>query len=216
MDVMRQIDIYCERMGHAFWAEPVNAVSNGAFLLAAVIMWLRAPHPVCRALSAVLAVIGVGSFLFHTHGTVWAMIADVVPIGVFILGYIWAAHRLFWGLSRVWAGITALASVPLAALMTPVFGAVPFFEISAGYWPMAVVIALEAWLLRNRLPRVAFGMAVGAGVLVASLTARSVDMAVCAAVPVGTHFLWHLLNGFMLGWMIEVLRRHLAEQPSAG
>jgi hypothetical protein len=26
-------------------------------------------------------------------------------------------------------------------------------------------------------------------------------------VPVGTHFLWHLLNALMLGWMIEVLGR---------
>ena len=30
----RQIDIYCERLGPGFWAEPVNALSNGAFLVA--------------------------------------------------------------------------------------------------------------------------------------------------------------------------------------
>jgi hypothetical protein len=24
----------------------------------------------------------------------------------------------------------------------------------------------------------------------------------------GTHFLWHILNALMLGWMIEVYRRH--------
>ena len=216
MELMREIDIYCERMGPAFWAEPINAVSNGAFLVAALVMWRRAPQPVCRALSGVLAAIGVGSFLFHTHATVWAMIADVAPIGLFILCYIWAAHRYFWGLSWGWAGVSALGFLPFAAVLTPLFSAVPFFEVSAGYWPVALLIALEAWALRRRLPRVAMGMAVGAGVLVVSLTARSVDMAVCAAIPVGTHFLWHLLNGLMLGWMIEVLRRHLAERPSAG
>lgn len=216
MDVMRQIDIYCERLGPAFWAEPINAVSNGAFLLAAVIMWMRAPEPVCRVLCAVLAAIGVGSFLFHTHATVWAMIADVAPIGLFILCYIWAAHRYFWNLSPVWAGVTALGFVPFAAVLTPLFGALPFFEVSAGYWPVALLIAIEAWLLRKRLPPVALGMAIGAAVLAMSLTARSLDMAVCASVPVGTHFVWHLLNGLMLGWMIEVLRRHLAERTRAG
>ncbi|WP_324618328.1 MULTISPECIES: hypothetical protein [Thalassobacter] len=112
--------------------------------------------------------------------------------------------------------MSALGFLPFAAVLTPLFSALPFFHVSAGYWPVALLIALEAWALRRRLPRVAMGMAVGAGVLVVSLMARSVDMAVCAAIPVGTHFLWHLLNGLMLGWMIEVLRRHLAERPSAG
>jgi hypothetical protein len=27
---------------------------------------------------------------------------------------------------------------------------------------------------------------------------RSIDGAVCAYVPMGTHFLWHLLNGIVL------------------
>ena len=216
MDVMRHIDLYCERMGPAFWAEPINALTNGAFLVAALVMWARAPQPACRVLSTILAAIGVGSFLFHTHATVWAMIADVAPIGLFIFGYIWAAHRYFWGLSWMLAGVSALGFLPFAAVLTPVFSAVPFFEVSAGYWPVAFLIALEACALRRRLPRVSVGMAVGAGLLAVSLTARSVDMAVCAAIPVGTHFLWHLLNGLMLGWMIEVLRRHLAERPSAG
>lgn len=216
MELLQQIDIYCERMGPEFWAEPINALSNGAFLVAAGVMWVRAPHPVCRVLSAVLGAIGVGSFLFHTHATVWAMIADVVPIGVFILCYIWAAHRYFWGMSPFWAGITALGVVPFAMVLGPVFNALPFFAVSGGYWPVAVLIAGEAWLLRKRLPRVALGMVLGAGLLVMSLTFRSVDMALCVAMPQGTHFFWHLLNGLMLGWMIEVLRRHLAEQPSAG
>jgi hypothetical protein len=31
----------------------------------------------------------------------------------------------------------------------------------------------------------------------------------------GTHFLWHILNGLMLGWMIEVYRRHMLAVPRA-
>jgi hypothetical protein len=30
------IDLYCERVSPSFWAEPVNAVSNLAFLIAAI------------------------------------------------------------------------------------------------------------------------------------------------------------------------------------
>ena len=63
----------------------------------------------------------------------------------------------------------------------------------------------------------ASGMALGAAILVVSLTFRTLDGPLCAAVPLGTHFLWHILNAVMLGWMIEVWRRHmLAKARSPG
>jgi hypothetical protein len=31
-----------------------------------------------------------------------------------------------------------------------------------------------------------------------SLVFRSIDQAVCASFPLGTHFLWHCLNGLVL------------------
>ena len=36
MDWSAPIDAYCERLGPQFWAEPVNAATNGAFLIAAL------------------------------------------------------------------------------------------------------------------------------------------------------------------------------------
>jgi hypothetical protein len=36
-----QIDAYCERTDFSYWSEPVNAVTNLAFLVAAVWMWRR-------------------------------------------------------------------------------------------------------------------------------------------------------------------------------
>ena len=84
--LLRQIDGYCERVDPGYWSEPVNAITNAAFVLAAVFMWRRsAGVPLARALCAVLALIGLGSYLFHTHAQVWAAIADVEPIAVFIM-----------------------------------------------------------------------------------------------------------------------------------
>jgi len=34
--------------------------------------------------------------------------------------------------------------------------------------------------------------------------------------PMGTHFLWHLLNAAMLGWMIEVYARHIRARTLEG
>ncbi|MCM2562697.1 ceramidase [Lutimaribacter sp. EGI FJ00015] len=210
MDWTRQIDSYCERLGPDYWAEPVNALTNLAFIIAAAILWPQVRGlPLARALCAVLAVIGVGSWLFHTHATAWAAMADVLPILGFILLYIYTANRAYWGL-RPWPalGLTALF-FPYAAVTVPLFQMVPGLGSSAGYAPVPLLILVYALLLRRRLPRVSRGLAIGAGILVVSLFFRTIDMQVCRAVPTGTHFLWHVLNATMLGWMIAVYRRHM-------
>ena len=217
MELTRVIDAYCERLDAGYWAEPVNAVTNAAFVIAAAVMWRRTCGlPLARALCAALAVIGVGSFLFHTHAQVWSAIADVAPIAAFILLYIFAINRDVWGM-RPWvaAGATALF-LPYAALTVPLWQNVPVFGVSAGYMPVPALIVIYAGLLWVRAPGLARGFLIGAGILMLSLLARSLDGTLCAQVPLGTHFLWHILNAVMLGLMIEVYRRHVLTQNMAG
>ncbi len=220
MDWARQIDGYCERLGPAFWAEPVNALTNVAFLLAALVMWRRlrgSGLALGRFLVVILAAIGVGSFLFHGYATVWASMADVLPIMLFIVVYLYAANRHFWRLGRWRAlGLTA-GFVPYAALTVPLFGAIPGLGTSAAYAPVPLLIGIYAVLLRGRAPVTARGLMLGAVLLVISLVFRTLDAPLCRALPVGTHFMWHVLNAAMLGWMIEVYRRHmLAACPVRG
>jgi hypothetical protein len=203
------IDAYCERTDPGYWAEPVNALTNLAFLVAAAVMWRRTSGmPLARALCVVLGLIGVSSYLWHTHARAWSVAADSGSIAVFILLYLYAANRAFFGWP-VWLALLGTAGFFLwSAALTPVFAAMPFFRISDFYWPVAALIALYAVLLRRRAPATARGLAIGAGILALSLTFRSLDEALCPSVPVGVHFMWHLLNAVMLGWMIEVWRRH--------
>ncbi|WP_413719926.1 ceramidase domain-containing protein [Silicimonas sp. MF1-12-2] len=211
MDWTRAIDAYCERTDPSYWSEPVNAVTNLAFIVSAIVMWRRcAGGTGGRVLAAILFAIGVGSWLFHTHATPWAAMADTMPILLFTLVYIFLANRDFWGWPVWGAGLGALAYIPYTAALTPVFEALPFFATSSFYWPLPVLIFTYAALLRRRAPELARNLAIGAGILCVSLTARSMDEPLCAAIPLGTHFLWHILNAVMLGWMIETWRRHMA------
>lgn len=219
MDWTRAIDSYCERTGPEYWSEPVNAVTNAAFLISALIMWRRTGAtgaPITRVLIAILALIGIGSFLFHTHGQVWSAIADTAPIALYVLTYIYAANRYYWRLS-LWPalGLTALF-FPYAAATVPLFQLVPGLGSSAGYAPVPLLIFIYAVLLRDHLPEVARGLAVGAAILCLSILFRSLDMPICGQLPFGTHFLWHILNALMLGWMIEVLHRHLSASRRSG
>lgn len=209
MDLLAAVDGYCERLGPGLWAEPVNAVTNAAFLVAAAVMWRRCAGLAWgRALCGVLAAIGVGSGLFHTFANPLTGMLDVLPIVGFILLYVFLASRDFIGLSGLVSLGVSLAFIPYAIALTPLFRALPGFSVSAFYWPVPVLILFYAWLLRTKAPGTSCGLAVGAGILCVSLAARSVDEPLCDALPVGTHFLWHLLNALMLGWMIEVWRRH--------
>jgi uncharacterized membrane protein (GlpM family) len=203
------VDGYCERLGPGFWAEPVNAVTNGAFLIAAGVMWGRARgQPMAQAMVAVLAAIGVGSWLFHTHANRLTGLMDVLPILTFILLYVFAASRDFLGLKPWQAGLCTLAFIPYAAATVPLWAMVPGLGSSAGYAQVPVLILAYAVLLRQRAPATARGLAIGAGFLILSLTFRTLDGPLCGVIPLGTHFLWHILNAVMLGWMIEVWLRH--------
>ncbi|WP_411839502.1 ceramidase domain-containing protein [Paracoccus sp. ME4] len=208
------VDAYCERTGPDYWSEPVNALTNLAFIAAALIMAGRLRGPgmgMGRVLAGVLFVIGVGSWLFHTHANRLTGLMDVLPILIFILLYVFAATRDFLG-ARPWvAALVTAGFLPYAALTVPLFSMVPGLGSSAGYAPVPLLILIYALLLRYRLPRIARGLAVGAGVLILSLTFRTLDQASCAVLPMGTHFLWHILNAVMLAWMIEVWRRHRSD-----
>ncbi|OSP54967.1 ceramidase domain-containing protein [Pseudoruegeria sp. SK021] len=211
MDLTTAIDGYCERLDPSYWAEPVNALSNVAFLVAAVVMWRRTRglgSGLANTLVGLLAAIGIGSFLFHTHAQVWSSFADVGFIALFAVVYVFVAHREYWGLG-LWAALGATALfVPYVALTVPVFQALPFFQVSAMYWPLPLLMVVYGVLLRRRAPETAQGLLVSAALLTVSLTFRSLDRTLCGQIPFGTHFLWHLLNGVLLGGMIEVYRRH--------
>ncbi|WP_071798216.1 hypothetical protein [Natronohydrobacter thiooxidans] len=206
---MEQIIAYCERTDFTYWSEPVNALSNGAFLLAALWVWpMTRGLPLARGMAVMLAVIGLGSFLWHTHATRWAALADVLPILGFILLYLFAATRDYLGASGVAAGAVTLAFLPYAVGFGWALGLiVPGLGANAAYLSVAALIAGYGLYLRGSAT--GRGLLIGAAILCVSLGFRMLDRPICAAFPLGTHFMWHILNAVMLGWMIRVYCRHL-------
>jgi hypothetical protein len=119
---------------------------------------------------------------------------DVIPIGLFIYGYFLLAMRRFLLLS--WSALMLL--VGFIALSTGLGSLIPREALngSSGYLPaLAALIILGSNLRRNRVGQT---LLVAAGLFVVSLAFRIVDLDVCAAWPLGTHFLWHLLNAAVL------------------
>ncbi|WP_420411898.1 hypothetical protein [Roseibium sp.] len=207
------MDIYCERIGPEFWSEPINAVTNAAFFLAAgaaFLLWQRnTPRdwPVLFLIGVVMA-IGTGSFLFHTVATRWAVYTDTIPITVFIHVYMLLALRRL--LQLHW--VICFAVVIGFFMLAPVAGQIwaPYFGGSAAYVPAALAIFLIGGLL-FRLDRRLGSQVLQIGILfTVSLTIRALDGPLCNQWPLGTHFLWHILNGVVLFGLLRVLIWHRA------
>jgi hypothetical protein len=236
-----KIFAYCERAGDpAFWAEPFNAISNVAFLIAALagaVLLVRMPNARERriewGLVLLVTIIGIGSFLFHTYATRWASVADTAPIGIFMIGYLGFAMRRFLGASYV-ALLVALGlfivalryagSIPCDPELLPITVAAgrPCFNGSLGYIPaLGALLLMGAVLIVQR--HAAGGTVFLGGVVFAlSLTLRTVDFEVCSVTSFlgrsrGTHALWHTLNAVLLFLLLAAAIRHgeRAAQPAA-
>ena len=213
------VDAYCERTDASYWSEPLNALSNLAFVIAAVITWRMARSTADRpgqVLAVGAAVIGIGSYLFHTHATLWALQADVLPIRAFLLAYIALATVRFFGASW-WAGLIASAgflamSFAVVALATHTVGRL---NGSVGYLPVPLVMVAVAAVTWRRSRPLSRGLLIGAAAFAVSLLFRTIDLAACPGWPSGTHFAWHMMNGFVVGWMIVVLMNARAAAPQA-
>ena len=214
----KKVFAYCERgLDPGFWAEPLNAITNAAFIIAAMLatrIWLSQP-PAERGwfelgLIALVYIIGIGSFLFHTFATIWAALADTIPIGIFMMVYLAYALRRFVGLNWLWV-VLAMVLFFLSlwqASVTRCDGG-PCFNGSLAYFPAFAALILVGGVLRVR-GHAAAGSLIGAGLIfAASLTFRTLDQALCgytvlpSAMPVGLHFMWHVLNATLLYLLVR-------------
>lgn len=210
MEWFEFVDGYCERLGPGLLAEPINAVTNLAFLFGAIWIWPRvAGNRPARLLSVVLFAIGLGSGLFHTLAMRWAALADVLPIALFVFIYLFLATRDILGARTVPALAAVLAGIVLIPLASAAFAAIGVPAGAAGYLPLPILILGYAAAAARVSRKTARGLAQGAAILFVSLAFRTVDEPLCGTWPAGTHFLWHILNAIMLTHMIRVYHSHM-------
>jgi hypothetical protein len=210
MNWFETIDGYCERIDASFWSEPLNAVTNVVFLMAAIWVLRREElNNKARALAFLLGMIGIASFLFHSVATAWAGALDVLFILLFTLLYIFVATEDFLGLPRRSALVVTLGYFPFSVVVDWLTLPLSFLGSTRIYIPILILIILYSLILYKKFPYLSRGLAMGALLLTISMFARSVDLPLCETIPTGTHFLWHVINAIMLAWMIEVYRRHI-------
>jgi ceramidase len=216
MDWSTPIDLYCERTDASLWAEPANALTNAAFLIAAAaafLLWRRAGGRDWPALAliVVVAAVGLGSFIFHTAATRGAMLADVIPIAIFIYGYLLLALRRFLHLSAAVA-IAIIVGYAAGAQALSWLAPPRALNGSIGYLPALVAMVAMARVTHGRARR---GLELAVMIFTVSLALRTIDLAACETFPVGTHFLWHVLNAVVLYVLLRTAIRESGSETAA-
>jgi hypothetical protein len=233
MDLGTRIFIYCERgQDPSFWAEPLNALTNGAFIFAAIaatrdyyIVPPERRRPSMIVLIAITYVIAVGSFLFHTYATRWAQLADMIPIATFVLVYFGVLLRRFIRMHWWSIGLGLLAFfvvyryaqtmqceqgalLPITAragarCLNGTIGYIPAFLALVGSTITLAIFKHPAWKT----------LATAAVVFGFSMTARTLDLELCEFTTIGghlrgTHFLWHTLNALTIYLLLRAMIRY--------
>ncbi len=208
------IDLYCERLSAELLAEPLNLVSNLAFVIAG--LWGVAAarrQEAGRGAEAMgwwVVAIGIGSAIFHSWATRLTIWADVVPIATFTIAYTLFNLRRFMG----------MAWPPAVAIFVAFYAVVGFGTYMVPDWlrqatngstgylpPFLALIVFGMLVLRQGNPAGWYNLA-AAAVFCVSVTFRMLDPVVCGSLPIGTHFLWHVFNGLMLAVILAAVARH--------
>lgn len=206
------IDIYCERIGPGLWAEPLNALTNAAFIIAAILaLYFGYKEKQLDAgtltLVFLLLCIGIGSTLLHTFATRWAGLADVIPILLFQIAFLW-----FYSLRVIGLGTARTAALFVFYILTTLlFGSLPshWLNGSLQYAPAFLFLCGFAFWHYRHADKNKTYLALASFILLISLTFRSVDMLVCPLFPYGSHFMWHICNGTLLYLTIRAYSRNI-------
>jgi hypothetical protein len=205
------IDLYCERLAPGLLGEPLNALTNLLFVLAAILL----ARDLARSsqtrrddwlLAGLVAAVGLGSLVFHMAATRATSVLDKVFIALFILVFFqrWLTRVAGLGLGSSLAGaaVFVAASLGIGKVVPP-----DTWNGSVLYLPALLGLAGVAAWTRRIGQRGAAHFALALGVFVLAVTFRSIDLAVCDRFPWGTHFLWHSLNALVLFLCCRGLRR---------
>lgn len=220
-DLCQAVSHYCERTSDALTAEPVNAISNVAFLISAVAAHRllatasRGSVPeLARLLPVLIAIVGAGSFVFHTFAMRWAEWADTIPILLFVLVYFWCFLGQFFG----WrAPLKAVACLMLLGSTLYAEAAVPGDVLWGGamYVPLIVAMLMSGLALLFTRSSAAASFLICTGLFLVSFAGRTLDQPLCGVFPLGTHFVWHVCNALILFLLVRTLAIGLAEGERA-
>lgn len=203
------VPIYCESSGIlALFPEPLNAVSNMAFIFAGLGIYKLLTKDKIQKVEYKIALVliffvGFDSFLWHITKHPIGLILDAVPITLTFILITYILLKNIFG-NKLIALIIPLLLFPVRFFLSS-FALTDIASSLIRHSINVITFFIIILLTFRKYGKIALE---GLGVLSVYLTAiimRTIDLQICQYFPLGTHFLWHILNAFSLYLAIKFL-----------
>ena len=204
---------YCERTTLEAFGEPINTLSNIAFILCGL-MLIFIKKMKLNPLPYAVIFIGISSFLFHYIPTKLFSILDIFSIILFVIIYNILLTRNILKYSMSYSILSSF----LLLLITYFIGILLFKTIvgsSSFYLGLLLYMLLILFLIRKIENLKYFLLAIILFAL--SIFFRSIDTFLCNYIFFGTHFIWHIINSLVLYYLImyiQLTNRASPKKPS--
>lgn len=201
--------IYCERAGSLeFFAEPVTAISNIAFIIAGLGIYTllrkkRIQKVEYKVVLILVLSIGVGSFLFHAAPNSYTVFLDVIPVmlSFALITFIFLTKLIG---NKILALLIAVFLIPARLFISSFASTDIISSLIRNSINASVFLLIILWIF-SKYGKVAFeGLSILAVYLFA-ITMRTIDLQVCPTFPIGTHFLWHIFNALAVYLAVRFL-----------
>lgn len=200
--LQRGLSTYCESGIGLFDTQPINTTSNIAILISAFLAYRlvkanRIKNSAIRSLPIITLITGIGSMLWHGAPNLLTAFADTLPISVFVLvSFFFLLDKLLQNIGLAWG----ILSVFILIEFPFVFGFLPSFN---GFIPYLVAFTFGLLIffgLLRKYQTIASQLIPVIIIFMLALFFRTIDHTICSTFPIGSHFVWHILNasGFYL------------------
>jgi hypothetical protein len=201
--------IYAETDLSVFISEPWNAIFSLAIALPSIywafkLQWNIKDFKFLYFLFPLLFLGGIGSVFFHAfRASPYMLMLDIYPTALVTLSvgiYFWCKVLPKWWLVLLIFG-------PLTYLRLYLFDILPYsLALNIGYFITGSLIFLPLiiFLIRNRFEYYRL-IIISVLCLSISLLFRRIDFTVAEYIPIGSHFLWHILSGIGAFYIAEYL-----------
>lgn len=216
----------CEALhsGESWFSEPLNVLSSALFLVTAFALhyYFRKSqnrHPSApryfdldiRLLIGVIYAIGVSSLLLHSIPNSVTEFFDVISISLFIIVFFFSVMlRILRCSTRniilAFLGFCFFTFSSITYMQSYMNGATSYIST------MAALTMVAFYLYGKNHPSAKHFLAAGQIGIVA-LYFRSIDTKMCDFMPIGTHWIWHVMNAVLITIIMRELIKRATKRP---
>lgn len=205
--------IYCENLASTFHiAEPINTITNISFFIATFMLFKTYKKQKNKQLDIIflislLFLIGLGSTIWHLTQSFIGELLDMIPILLFLIIYIYSFSRKIIKLKWYYTFLILILFIFATFNLPSLFDKDPI-KTSSGYLPALLILFIFTIYTYYKNKYVYKDLLTSSLIFIVSIILRSLDFVFCNTLIIGTHFLWHILNGILLYILINALIKY--------